>query len=165
MSKDKFSLLLLWLIMAGVLFKCIPQNKTRHGILAFFYMQTLTWFWGLVVTEKGLIKYPVRFFKQSNKSSFSFEYFIFPAMCSIFNIFYPKGKNKFFKLLYYILHSGIITAIEVMMERFTNLIEYKKWKWYWSFLTIGISYYSSRLFYRWFFSSASHSFENPSSDK
>ncbi|WP_310793599.1 CBO0543 family protein [Salipaludibacillus neizhouensis] len=79
-------------------------------------MQTLTWFWGLIVAEKGLIKYPVRFLKKSNKSNFSFEYFIFPALCSIFNIFYPKSENKFFKLLYYIMHSGIITDFEVMME-------------------------------------------------
>ncbi|MBE4909151.1 hypothetical protein IMZ08_13875 [Bacillus luteolus] len=150
-QRDILILKIIWLLTIGLLFKYIPKNKIRNGIVAFLYKQIVTWLFGLLVVEKGLIKYPVRFFKKANKSSFSFEYFIYPAICAIFNLNYPEEKNKFIKLLYYIFHSGAITTFEVLAERYTNTIKYVKWKWYWSFITIGITYYSSRLFYRWFY--------------
>ncbi|WP_332635051.1 CBO0543 family protein [Halalkalibacter flavus] len=149
--KDEIILKLIWLVTIGLLFKYIPKNKLRHGILAFLYKQVVTWVFGLLVVEKGLIKYPVRFFKKANKSSFSFEYFLYPSFSAIFNLNYPENKNRFIKFIYYIFHAGIITIIEVLAERYTNIIKYVKWKWYWSFITLGITYYSSRLFYRWFF--------------
>lgn len=72
-------------------------------------------------------------------------------MCAIFNMNYPENKNRLMKFFYIIFHSGILTFGEVLVERYTNLIKYIKWKWYWSFITIGLTNYSSRLFYRWFF--------------
>ncbi len=149
--KDRVILKLFWLATIGLLFRFIPKDKIRHGILAFLYKQTVTWVFGLLVVEKGLIKYPVRFFSKANKSSFSFEYFIYPSMCAIFNMNYPENKNRLMKFFYIIFHSGILTFGEVLVERYTNLIKYIKWKWYWSFITIGLTNYSSRLFYRWFF--------------
>ncbi|WP_283248452.1 CBO0543 family protein [Bacillus sp. FJAT-49711] len=151
MSKEKGILLLLWVITAGLLFKFIPKNKIRHAIVAFFYKQFVTWFSGLFIAELGLIKYPVRFFKRANKTSFSFEFFYFPALCAIFNVHFPEHKNKCIKFLYYLFHTGFIVMFEVLVEKYSNLIKYVKWKWYWSFLTVWISYYSSRVFYRWFF--------------
>ncbi|MEI5907704.1 CBO0543 family protein [Bacillus spongiae] len=151
MSKDKGVLLFLWVFTIVLLFKYIPKDKMKHGILSFLFKQIITWVLGLLIVEKRLIKYPVRLFPYANKSSFSFEYFFFPAFCAIFNVNYPEIKSKGIKLLYYIFHSGLITSVEVLAEKYTNLIEYKKWKWYWSFITIGFTYYSSRLFYRWFF--------------
>lgn len=152
MSKDKGILLFIWLVTIGLLFKYIPKNKIRHAVLIYLFKQTITWFYGLYVVEKGLIKYPVRlFFKKANKASFSFEYFLFPSLCAIFNLNYPEKKNKITKFLYYIFHTGLITGLEVLLERYTNLIKYKKWKWYSTFITIGTTYYTSRVFYRWFF--------------
>jgi hypothetical protein len=151
MSKDKIILITIWLITIGLLLKNIPKHKIRHGMVAFLYKQLITWPVGLYVVEKKLIKYPVRFFNKANKSSFSFEYFIYPAFTAIFNLNYPENKNKFIKSLYYLSHTGLLTLGEVLAERYTNLIKYVKWKWYWSFISIGLTYYTSRLFYRWFF--------------
>lgn len=106
----------------------------------------VTLLFGLIVVEKGLIRYPVRDFKKVYKGSFSFEYFIYPSICAIFNLHYPENSSKLVKLLYNSFYSGILTLGEVLIKRYTKLIEYKKWKWYWSFLTIGITNYSSRLF-------------------
>ncbi|MDQ0254544.1 hypothetical protein J2S74_001923 [Evansella vedderi] len=149
--RDYIILRLIWVVTAGLLFKFIPKDKVRQGVLAFLYKQVVTWLFGLLVVEKGLIKYPVRFFKKANKSSFSFEYFIYPSLCAIFNTNYPENKNKFIKIFYYIFNSGAITILEFILERYTNLIKYVKWKWYWTFITISLTYFSSRLFYRWFF--------------
>lgn len=151
MSKDRWILVSLWLITIGLLLKFIPRDKIRHASLAFLFKQVLTWLFGLVVVDKGLIKYPSRFFKKANKTCFSFEYFIYPAFCAIFNVHYPEEKNKFIKLLYYLFHSGILTFGEILAERYTNIISYIKWKWYFSFITMGVTNYISRVFYRWFF--------------
>lgn len=151
MSREKGMLGFLWVLTTALLLIFIPKNKVRHGVLAFLYKQVITWLFGLLVVEKGLIKYPVRIFKKANKTSFSFEYYFYPALCAIFNIHYPENRKKLIKVLYYIFHAGVLTTIEVLLERNTKLIKYIKWKWYWSFITVGLSYYNSRLFYRWFF--------------
>ena len=151
MSKDKCILYLIWIMTGAVLFKYIPRNKIRHGILVMFFKQFVTWFFGLLVVEKGLIQYPVRLFKKSNKTNFTFEFFVYPAFCAIFNLNYPENRNKFIKFLYYVFHVGLLTSGEVLAERYTNLIKYVKWKWYWSFLTLGMTNYVSHLFYRWFY--------------
>jgi hypothetical protein len=151
MSKDKVILLFIWFATIGILVKYVPKNQIRHGTLAFLYKQMITWLFGMLVVEKGLIKYPIRFFKKANKTSFSFEYFFYPAFCALFNIHYPEKSNKFIKLLYHLSHTGFLTLGEVLAERYTNLIQYVKWKWYWSFITMGFTYYSSRRFSRWFF--------------
>jgi hypothetical protein len=125
--------------------------KIRHGLLAFVYKQAITLLFGLVVAEKGLIKYPVREFKKAYKGSFSFGCFLYPSLCAIFNFYYPENRSRLSQFLYINSHAALLTLVEVVVERYTNLIKYVKWKWYWSYLTMVLTYYSSRLFYRWFF--------------
>lgn len=149
--RDKKILSILWILTFGLLIRFVPKSKIRHGVLAFLFKQVVTWLLGLIVVEKGWIEYPARLFKKSNRSSFSFEYFFFPGFCAIFNLHYPEDKGKVYKVLYYIFFSGIITGVEVLAEKYTDLIRYIKWKWYWSFLSIGGTFYLSHLFYRWFF--------------
>ncbi|MBU8906193.1 CBO0543 family protein [Desertibacillus haloalkaliphilus] len=152
MFRDKSVLIFVWCMTIVLLFKFVPKEKVRHGILAFLFKQLITWVFGLMVVEKGLIKYPVRlFFHKANKSSFSFEYFIYPTICAIFNVNYPEYGSRLKKSLYYLLLTGLLTLGEVVAERYTNLIHYVKWRWYWSFITMGVAFYFSRIFYRWFF--------------
>lgn len=151
MSKDKGILISTWFITAFLILKFVKKNEIKQAILAFQFKQMITWLFGLLVVEKGLIKYPVREFKKANKTSFSFEYFIYPAISAIFNVRYPENKGKGTKFLYYLFHTGFITILEVFIEKYTDLVTYVRWKWYWTFISIGILYYISRLFYCWFF--------------
>jgi hypothetical protein len=157
MSKDKGILVFCWILCVVLLKRFIPLNKLRQGVLAFLYKQVVTWFFGLVVVEKGLIKYPVRYFKKSYKGSFSFEYFLYPSICAIFNIYYPQKRSNLHKFLYINFFTSILTIIEVLIEKYTNLIKYVKWKWYWSYITMAVSNYISTLFYRWFFKEGNNS--------
>lgn len=152
MSKEKRILALIWIVTSALVYIYIPRNKVKQGLLAFLFKQIITWPVGLFVVERGLIKYPVRLlFNKTNKSSFSFEYYYYPAICAIFNTNYPQNKNLFIKFFYHICYSSILTLLEVILERYTDLITYVKWKWYWSFITMTITFYCSRLFYKWFF--------------
>ncbi|WP_078379745.1 CBO0543 family protein [Sutcliffiella halmapala] len=141
-----------WIVMAFLLIRYVPKNKIREASVAFLFKQLITWLFGLAVVETGLIKYPSRlFFKHATKSSFTFEYFVYPGLCVLFNLYYPEKRNLLVKALYYTFHAGIITFFELIAVNFTQLIRYPKWTWYWSFLTMWSSNYLSRLFFRWFY--------------
>ncbi|WP_347568862.1 CBO0543 family protein [Evansella sp. AB-P1] len=153
-KKEKKILALSWIVTCILLLVFIPRKKIREAHLSFLFKQIITWIFGLIVVEKGLIKYPVRIFKKANKASFTFEYFVYPALCAIFNVNYPEKRNSFIKCLYYLFHTGLIVVFEIYAVKYTNLIKYPKWRWYWSFITIWVTYYVSRLYYRWYFQKA-----------
>lgn len=141
-----------WVVTALLLVIFVRKNKLREAQVAFLFKQVITWVFGLLVVEKNLISYPSRFFfKKTIKSSFTFEYFVYPALCALFNLYYPKNKNIFIKIGYYFFHAGIITAFEVYAVKYTNLIKYKNWTWYWSFITIALTNFLSHVYHRWFF--------------
>lgn len=148
--KDRSILLLSWLLTALALVLFIPRNKIREATLSFFFKQFITWVFGLIVVHKKLIKYPVRLFKSVTKSSFTFEYFVFPSICTFFNIYYPQQANIAAKISYHVVYSAFITIIEYVCERYTNLIKYTNWRWYHTFITISFTFYLSRLYYQWF---------------
>ncbi|MFV2049597.1 CBO0543 family protein [Metabacillus sp. YM-086] len=144
--------LLAWIITSILLIKFVPRKRIREAIVSFLFKQVITWLVGLLVVEKDLISYPNRlFFKKTIKSSFTFEYFVYPGLCALFNLYYPENKPKILKVLYYSFHTSIITIFEIIAVKYTNLIKYNKWKWYWSFITMYMSYFLSRIFQRWFF--------------
>ncbi|WP_449620455.1 CBO0543 family protein [Robertmurraya sp. Marseille-Q9965] len=141
-----------WIVISYLLLKFVPRHRIREAHLAFLFKQVLTWLFGLLVVEKNLITYPYRlFFKKATKSSFTFEYFVYPGLCSLFNLYYPEKRNLFYKFCHYFFYTAVITCFEAIAFKYTNLINYKKWTWYWSFITVWISYYISRIYHRWFF--------------
>lgn len=141
-----------WVVAALLLMKYVPRNKWREATVTFLFKQGLTFLFGLLVVEKNLITYPSRlYFRKSMKSSFTFEYFIYPILCVLFNLHYPKNRNLVIKLLYYALHSSIITGLELIALKYTKLIKYKKWTWYWTFITLWFTFYLSHLYHQWFF--------------
>ncbi|MFB6467420.1 CBO0543 family protein [Cytobacillus sp. Hz8] len=150
--RDKVILILCLILTTLSLIAFIPKHKIREAQVAFLFKQVVTWLFGLFVVEKNLISYPTRlFFKKANKSSFSFEYYIYPALCALFNVYYPEKSNKTIKFLYNLLYPSFITIFEILAVKYTSLIRYNKWKWYWSFITLWITNYISRIYHRWFF--------------
>ena len=149
---DRTIELLAWIVTSLLLIKFVPRKRMREAIVSFLFKQVITWLFGLLVVEKDLISYPNRlFFKKTIKSSFTFEYFVYPGLCALFNLYYPENKPKIIKFLYYSFHTSIITIFEIIAVKYTNLIKYNKWSWYWSFITMYMSYFFSRIFQRWFF--------------
>ena len=129
----------------------VPKRKLREAQVIFFFKQLITWFIGLVVAQYELIKYPVRSFSNATKSSFDFEYFIYPAICVVFNLHYPVGKSYIRQFMHYFYFCTIMTIIEVVCEKYTEIITYIHWTWYLTWLTLFITFYISRKFYIWFF--------------
>ncbi len=156
-TKEKSIIISSWFIILILMVTLVPKHKIREAQVSFLFKQIMTWLFGLIVVEKGLISYPYRlFFKHTIKSSFTFEYFVYPAMCALFNVFYPEKRSLFFKTLYYTLHCALITSLEIFALKKTKLINYKHWTWYYTFATLWITYYASRVYSRWFFKPKEH---------
>jgi hypothetical protein len=151
-KKENKILVTSFIMTVFLLVNYVPRSKMREAQVAFLFQQVITWVFGLFVVEKGFITYPYRaFFKKSCKSSFFFEYFVYPSITVLFNLYFPEKRNCLCKIIYVSFYSGIITFSEIFIERYTKLIHYVKWSSFTSFLTLAITLYVSRLYYRWFF--------------
>ena len=151
MNKDLLILAGTWIVTIIMLLLFIPKDRIREAQLVFLFMLSITWLVGLIVVELRLIEYPVEIFKYATKTSFSFEYFIFPAICAIFNLNFPIHKSNLRKFMHYFSFCTAMTIIEVLFERYTNIIKYIHWTWYLTWITLFITFYISRQFYLWFF--------------
>ena len=151
MIKEYIILVIAWLITIGMLIIFVPKKQIREAWLIFFFKQLLTWVLGLIVVELGLIEYPVDIFQHATKTSFTFEYFIYPAICVVFNLHYPENKGRFRRFLHYSYFCTAITIVEVFVERYTDIIEYINWTWYITWITLFITFYASHKYYLWFF--------------
>ncbi len=139
------------IILLLLLLFYVPKNKVREAWVIFLFKQVMTWILGLVIVEYRLLSYPVRFFPYSTKTSFTFEYFAYPAICVFFNLYYPVQKNFFKIIIHYFTYSSAITLFEVILEKYTQIIKYTGWAWYWTWLSILITSYITRKYYKWFF--------------
>lgn len=138
-------------IVATVILFCIPKSKIRLAVVAFLFKQIITFFVGLMVVELGLLEYPVRLFASINRTSFTYEYYAFPVICAAFNVWYPNNRSGFFQLGYYIGFCSVLTIVEVMIVKYTDLVKYIHWEWYTTWITICLSFFISHLFCVWFF--------------
>ncbi|MBM4761787.1 CBO0543 family protein [Bacillus sp. B15-48] len=137
-----------WAIGMFLFFCFVPKSKIQQAIIGILVMQLLTWPLGLIVVELNLITYPVRFFDDATKASFTFEYFIFPIVSGLFNIHYPKNQSVWKVFIYTSVIVSLLTIGEVLLEIFTNNIEYVNWHWYWSWLSMFAVLHLSYRIYR-----------------
>jgi hypothetical protein len=151
MSIETIILTIAWILTIIMLILFVPKNKIREAQLIFLFKQVITWVIGLAVSQCSLIEYPVRSFAYATKASFDFEYFIYPAICAVFNLHYPEGKSHIRQFMHYFYFCTAMTISEVLCERYTNVIKYIHWTWYLTWITLFITFYVSRKYYLWFF--------------
>lgn len=153
MNTERWILIGVCCLCMLLLIKLVPREKAREAWVLFLFLQVLTWPAGLFIVEMGWIEYPVQLFPHANdynKTSFEFEFFIFPLVSIIFSLHYPKNRTKKASFLYYLSFVGIFTAIEVLLEKYTNLVKYHGWHWYWSYITMTLALYLNHKYYLWF---------------
>lgn len=75
---DVVILYLVWIITVLLLVIFIKPINSIQAQVSFLFMQIPCWLFGAWVVQKGFIEYPVGFLKMIYKSSFTFEFFVFP---------------------------------------------------------------------------------------
>ncbi|MGC5327621.1 CBO0543 family protein [Brevibacillus sp. SYSU BS000544] len=151
MSFELKILIATWVVMVILLILFVPRKKLLEAQLSFLFMQVLTWPFGAIVVENRLIEYPERLMEYAYRISFTFEFFLFPSISALFNIHFPKEKSWMVKLLYIVSFPTVMTIIEVILEKYTDLVKYRHWTWYWSWITITITLLISYWYFCWFF--------------
>jgi len=156
MTRDYMLTIIEWITTIGLLIRFIPRDKIREAHVTFLFKQILSWILGLSVAELKLIEYPVRLFPYANKTSFTFEFFVYPAICAIFNTNFPIKKSLFSRFMYYFYYCTTMTVMEIFTEKYTNILKYIHWTWYITWITLFITLFISRRYYVWFFKLNKH---------
>jgi hypothetical protein len=139
------------IISIGLLFFFVPKNKFREASLCLFSMQSFTWILSGITVQLKLISYPVRFFSYAFRTSFTFEYIVFPIVSVLFNLYFPRKKTKLIKIIYSLSFPSVIIIGEIIAEKYTDNIEYLKWNWFYSWSSMLITLLLAYGYYRWFF--------------
>jgi hypothetical protein len=140
-----------WAVSLILLVFAIPKDRARIAHVAFLFKQMITWILGLLVVEFGLLEYPVRELASVNRTSITFEFFAYPAICAVFNAHYPSKRSLLMQLAYFCAYCTGMTAVELVIEKYTKLIDYLDWTWYWTWCSLFATFLCSRLFCVWFF--------------
>jgi hypothetical protein len=129
----------------------IPKDRRKEASIAFLYQHFITWFIGLLVVEWHLIEYPVRLLASVNKTSFTFEFFVYPVISSFFALYYPNNRSLLIRLFYIAIFTSSLIIPEVIIEKYTDLLKYIHWEWYYSWLSVFFTLSLLRFFMKWFF--------------
>jgi hypothetical protein len=136
------TLVLLWIY--------VPKSKILDAHISFLFMQVQTWLLGIIIVELRMIEYPFRFIEYASRVSFIFEYFIYPAVSALFTVHFPQKKSWKAKTVYIMAYPSVLTMIEVILEKYTNVIKYIRWHWYWSWISFVITLLITYWYYLWF---------------
>jgi hypothetical protein len=129
----------------------IPKANRLQAQFVFSFIQFPTWLLGLIAVELGALKYPVHELGTANSTSFVFEYLILPIYCVHFNARYPKSAPLPSQILYYLGAALALTGVEILVEKYTDILEYTGWRWYITLLTVLFILWLSRVTALWFF--------------
>ncbi len=152
MSIESFIEHYVWMITAISVF-FIPKYYYRRASISFLFMIFVSWFLGIIVVEYDLIEYPKRFLASVNETSFTFEFFVFPVIGVFFNLYYPASSTRWKQFIYTAALTTGIVIPEIIVEKYTDLIEYINWTWYISWISIFATFALLRFFYKWYFKS------------
>lgn len=129
----------------------IPKDKLRDASIIFLFQQFVTWFAGILAVGFNLLEYPVRELAKVNGTSFLYEFFQYPVITVFFCLFYPKTNSFWKKSLYISAYSTGLTLPEVIIEKYTNLISYIHWHWYYTWASVYATLFLAWIFYKWYF--------------
>jgi hypothetical protein len=139
-----------WAIALFLVF-AVPKKLRREASVATLIQQCITWFLGLLAVEWNLIEYPYREFASVNETSFTYEFFAYPVVSSYYVLFYPKKKSSAMGIIYTILFTTALTIPEFALEKYTNLVHYIHWHWYYTWISVFLTLYLLLAIYNWFF--------------
>jgi len=130
--------LILWLLAAigiGLLlfsFRLLPARDVWVSFLLNAYASS---FFGSIVAGAGLLEYPIRFFAAYTDNSVMFEYLLYPVV-SVYVYATSRCSRGLVLMAQCAGYAAALTGLEVIFERYTDLIKYHRWTWEYSFVTM-----------------------------
>lgn len=116
------------------------RKNLKEWLLIFFLKGYISSFIDQVIVKNKNISYPIRFMPKYFQLSILFDYLLFPLLCVFYNRTSMKSKLSSI-ILQPLIYSMPMTILEVILERYTHLIHYrKKWNWIITYSTLVITF-------------------------
>lgn len=149
MDKEYLILIMMWILGLLSLY-LIPKKKFPIAIFALLSCQALTWLNCLIHVKYQLIAFPVREFPKATDVLLTTDFLIYPLICALCYILEPKGK-WFIRFSSFVFWISILTIIDFLLEKYTDLIEYVHYNAIWTWINFFLIFMIMRFCTRWFF--------------
>jgi hypothetical protein len=128
----QWSVIVLSLIILLITFK---KSLIRDCLYVYLITVFFSSFIPVILIELHYYEHPVRFLSQYFSSAVLFDYLAFPTLNVLFNLT-TKRLKLVGVLAQAVLYSALMTTVEFILERYTDLIKYNSWTWMHSFVTL-----------------------------
>jgi len=151
MRMEHLILLLMWLFgfVGFILF--VPKKDRRKGILAFMMFQAIIWLCDMPAFKYDLLRAPVRELPKASDLPLTIDYFFYPVLFSIFYVHRRVEGSLGSRITYFLVWVSAASLLDIVIERYTDLLEYKFLKWYGMWMYIGFLFYISQVCCNWFY--------------
>ncbi|WML41436.1 CBO0543 family protein [Neobacillus sp. OS1-2] len=151
MRMEYLILAAMWLfgIIAWILF--IPSNDRRKGFLAYLMFQGIVWLCDMPSFTFGLLRAPVREFPKATDLPLTINYFFYPVLFSILYVHRKVTGRIRTRMTYFFVWVTVITLFDIVLERYTDLLEYETLTWYGMWIYMVFLFYVSQVCCNWFF--------------
>lgn len=151
LSTETILLLAMWAVgIAACLF--VPRKARREGWIVFLACQAINWVSSLVEVRLGWIAFPVREFPHATDLGVTLEFFFYPLCCVFFYIGLPR-RTKWMQAAWLALWALGIAFFDGLLARYSDLLEYGLFSWYWSALDFALVFALTAAYTRQFFKS------------
>ncbi|MDR7001357.1 CBO0543 family protein [Neobacillus niacini] len=151
MLVERIILVAMWLSGFVGLILFIPRNDRRRGILALLMFQGIIWLCDMPSFQLDLLRAPVREFPKATDLPFTIDYFFYPVLFSIYYVHKKRRGSLGYRMTYFFVWVSIITLYDIVLERYTDLLEYDLLPWFGVWIYIGFLFYLSQVCCNWFF--------------
>ncbi|WP_010096259.1 CBO0543 family protein [Ornithinibacillus scapharcae] len=151
MLTDYVILAAMWLFGIAGFFLLIPRNNRRKGILSFMVFQGIIWLCDMPSFKYDLLSAPVRVLPKATDLTITINYLFYPVLFSIYYVNRRVNSSIPYRIIYYLFWVSSITLFDVILERYTNLLEYGRITWSGMWIYIGFIFFVSVLICNWFY--------------
>lgn len=135
----------LWIIGITGFILLILRKDLRKGILSFMMFQAIIWFFNMFLFKYGFISAPIRELPKAHDFPLTLDYLFHPLLFSIFYI------HKSGKIIPFLAWVSAATLLDVVLERYTDILEFGKMNGFGLFLYFLFLYCLSHFCCNWFY--------------
>lgn len=141
----------LWIQYIAIIVAIVAVIVDRKGMKRFLpvgmFASLYANIWCYLVEPLQWWTFPVRVFSTVNDISFTANVIIVPVLAMFWTRYSPMPRIR-----WTILWTTILTGIEFLAERYTDLIKYHNgYNWYYTYISWLISWYIWYNFHKWFY--------------
>ncbi|MFP7298963.1 CBO0543 family protein [Neobacillus niacini] len=151
MRMEHMILVAMWLFGIIGFFLFVPRKDWRKGFLAFLMFQAIIWLCDMPAFKYDLLRAPFRELPKAADLPLTIDYFFYPVLFAIYYVHRKIGASLIVRFTYYFVWVTAAALFDIVLERYTDLLEYEILKWYGMWIYIGFLFYVSQVCCNWFF--------------